>query len=147
MQFLLQYFPDFIDQQVKIFDQENDPSVASRKRVFEFSKPTVEEFDGKFYFLGGPAEIHLLNHEKNEAMDFYSIKLTQDEINELPVDPIYVGTSSSEVYLNDEKKALDQLLKIITKMNSMQDPKFYSFPLGMHQISMFQFWVWWCLIS
>ena len=68
-------------------------------------------------------------------MDFYSTKLTQEEINDLSIDPIYVGSGSPEVYLNDEKKAMELLLKIIAKMNSMQDPKFYSFPLGMHRIS------------
>ena len=106
--------------------------MASRKQVFEFSKPTIEELDGKFYFFAGPAEIHLLNHKKNEAMDFYSIKLTQEEIDDLPVEPLYVGTECSEVFLNDEKKALQLLLKIVANMNLMQDPKFYSFPLGMH---------------
>ena len=40
-------------------------------------------------------------------MDFYSIRLTLDEINELPVEPIFVGTECLEVFLDDEKKELE----------------------------------------
>ena len=80
--------------------------------------------------MAGPAEIHLLNHQKSEDLNFYSKKLTQDEISDLPKEPIYVGSDSPVTFLNDEQESLELLLKIIAKMNSMQDPKFHSFPLA-----------------
>ena len=127
--FLFQYFPDFIDQQLVAFDDENDQNLDPRKKILEFDKPKIKKVDDKFYWVAGPSEIHLLNFYKSEAENFFSKKLSDEEIKELPFDIIYTGPTTTS-YSNDEEEAFKIILKIIDEMNAMQEPEWYSFPLG-----------------
>ena len=124
----MQYFPYYIEQMVQAFDRANDPSTNSRKPIFEVKKPSVHKIMDKFYFIAGQAQVFLLSHKRAEG-EAFAQKLSPDEINDLQMEPIYVGPVTPE-YKTDEKEALELLLKIIAKMNLMQDPEFYSFPLG-----------------
>jgi hypothetical protein len=119
-----------------LFDDANDPDKPKRKPILEFPKPKVEKIDEKYYWVAGPGEVHLLNHEKSEEANFYSMKLSQEEIDELPVTIIYTGLEFA-TYSNDEETALGILLQIIDLMNSMQEAKWQSFPLGKTAINSF----------
>ena len=121
---------------IKKFTEENYTSEA-RKPILEVTKPSVHKISfktpgllavHKFYFISGDTEVYLLNLERGEDKP-YSQKLTVDEISDLPVEPVYVGPQSP-IYSTEEKAAIELLLKIIGKMNVMQDPEFLSFPLG-----------------
>ena len=125
----MQYFPDFIDQQIQKFDETHNPAITTRKNILELSSPSVEKIGDAYYWIAGSAEVHLLNHERNEENKFYARKLSPDEIAQLPVEIVYVGQENL-IFLDDEEKAFTILVSIIEKMNSMQDPKFVSFPLG-----------------
>ena len=57
------------------------------------------------------------------------METSNDEIGKLPVEVIYIGPKAP-TYKTDEKDAIKLLLEIIKNMNLMQDPEFYSFPLG-----------------
>ena len=84
----------------------------------------------KYYWIAGAEEVHLLNHKRSIGdKTKYSKKLSKEEISELPVDLIYLG-SDTTVFINDEEEAFTKLVGIIYKMNLMQDPQFVSFPLG-----------------
>ena len=126
----MQYFPDFIDQQIQKFDETNNPALTTRKNILELSSPSVEKIGDAYYWIAGSEEVHHLNHEKNEENKFYARKLSPDEIADLPVEIVYVGEENLITFLDDEEKAFTNLVSIIEKMNSMQDPKFVSFPLG-----------------
>ena len=56
-------------------------------------------------------------------------KLSQEEMEELSVEIVYVGPRSRE-FLTDEKRALEIITSMIQKVNLMQTSKIYSFPLG-----------------
>ena len=127
--YFIQYFPDYIDQQLKLFDQNNNPVDITRKSILELTKPSIHKIDDDYYWIWGPKEVHHLNHVRSEGPGHYTSKLSEDDILNLPVELVYVGIGVNH-FLDDEKKALDILLQIIMKMNMMQDTKFYSFPLG-----------------
>ena len=129
----MQYFPDFIDQQIQKFDETNNPAITTRKTILELSSPEVEKIGDAYYWIAGSGEVHLLNHERNAENKFYARKLSPDEIADLPVEIVYVGNENF-IFLDDEERAFTILVSIIEKMNSMQDPKFVSFPLG-------KFWI------
>ena len=95
----------------------------------EFHSPRVEKIGEKYYWVVGQSEVHHLNHLKSEEANYYSMKLSKEEIEELPVVIIYTGFDHNS-YSNDEEKAFAILLEIIALMNSMQDPLWHSFPLG-----------------
>ena len=127
---LFQYFPDFIDQQLKIWDEKNRPGDTNRKKILELSSPSIQQIDGKFYWIAGAEEVHLLNHERTVGSGAsYARKLGTEEIAELPIELVYVGPDTIG-FINDEEKAFTNLVGILERMNLMQDPKFVSFPLG-----------------
>ena len=95
----------------------------------EFHSPRVEKIGEKYYWVAGQSEVHHLNHLKSEEANYYSMKLSKEEIEELPVVIIYTGFDQNS-YSNDEEKAFAILLEIIALMNSMQDPLWHSFLLG-----------------
>jgi hypothetical protein len=95
----------------------------------EFHSPRVDKIGEKYYWVAGQSEVHHLNHHKSEEANYYSMKLSKEEIEELPVVIIYTGFDHYS-YSNDEEKAFAILLEIIALMNSMQDPLWHSFPLG-----------------
>lgn len=123
------YFPDFVEQQIKLHDQTSNSADTFRKPRLELQKPSIEKLGDNFYWIAGAEEVHLLNAKRSDSLDFYAHKLTAEELEELPVEVIYVGIEKF-AFLDDEKTALDMLLKIIMKMNLMQSPEFYSFPLA-----------------
>ena len=96
----------------------------------ELRKPSIEKIGEKFYWICSSEEVHLINHERSEDVNFYAHKLTVEELDDLPVEVVYVGTDNFS-FLDDEQAALSILVKIIEKMNMMQAPEFYSFPLGL----------------
>ena len=60
-------------------------------------------------------------------------KLDRQEVDELPVVISWKGPKYC--FETDKKECFELLVKIISDMNSMQNPKFVSFPLGKHFIS------------
>ena len=55
--------------------------------------------------------------------------MSNEEIDELPVEVIYVGHDKPK-FIVDEQKAFEIIVKIIHNMNLMQTSQIYSFPLG-----------------
>ena len=55
-------------------------------------------------------------------------KLSEEDIEELPVRIMYSGPVRE--YSTDEKRCYEVLMDILDKFNLMQNPEFYSFPLG-----------------
>ena len=89
------------------------------KRPFrDYSKPTVEKFNGSYYFF---------------ASDVFDLsrggqKLSQDEVDNLPVRVNYSGAVFE--FDDDEKEAFTILMRIICNGNKMQYRRYVSFPLG-----------------
>ena len=128
-QYQNKYFPDMIEQAVEAWQDANLLSDApKRKPMKEMSKPQIVQIDGSYYFVAGAEEVHMLNHKKTPD-DVFSRKLSKDEIQNLSLEIIWTGSTKYK-YENDEKEAFKLLGEIFEKMNLMQDPKFYSFPLG-----------------
>ena len=111
------------------FDEQNDPDLGPRKKILEFDKPKIKKHDDKYYWVAGPSEIHLLTYYRSEAENYFSKKLSDEEIQELPFDVIYTGQTTKS-YSNDEEEAFKIILSIIDEMNAMQEPEWYSFSLG-----------------
>ena len=99
-----------------------------RKPRRECSKPMVEKVGGKYYFVGGPDQVHLLNHEQKDDEE-YSRRLSEAELSELPVEIVWTGNETKD-FSNQEEEAFSLLVSIIRNMNLMQDTSFHSFPLG-----------------
>ena len=76
----------------------------------EFHSPRVEKIGEKYYWVAGQSEVHHLNHHKSEEANYYSMKLSKEEIEELPVVIIYTGFDHYS-YSNDEEKAFAILLE------------------------------------
>ena len=125
---MFQYFPDFVDQQLKIWDEKNCPAASNRKKILEIVSPSIQIVGDKYYWIAGTEEVHLLDHER-AAGGGYARKLEKEEISQLPVEVVYVGPDSNG-FVDDEEKAFANLVAIIAKMNLMQDQQFVSFPLG-----------------
>ena len=125
---MFQYFPDFVDQQLKIWDEKNSQVDTNRKKIIEIASPSIQMIGNMFYWIAGTEEIHLLYHERT-ADSGYAKKLDREEIDQLPVEVVYVGPDS-HAFVDDEEKAFSNLVGIIARMNLMQDQQFVSFPLG-----------------
>ena len=115
----------FVEQQLEIFQDDATPVENLGKPVLELNRPDVAVIQDKHYWISGQAEVYLLNTENCLAY-----KMTQVEIEELPVDLIYSGQEKTN-FLVDEKRALEIILLILLKVNVMQSSEIYSFPLGL----------------
>ena len=128
------YFPDLVEQAIEEYQniKNGDAGQAGfvRKETREVSKPEIIKLGEKYFFIAGNNNIFHLNHVKAED-DKFARKLTKEEIDDLHVEIIWTG-SEQIMYEDDEKTAFTILCSIIEKMNHMQDPQFYSFPLGRH---------------
>ena len=88
------------------------------KKAVQYFKPTVEEFDEKYYLIS--SDIWLLGG--------VLMMLTPEEAQELPVIICWKGDPCH--FRSNEKETIELLCQIISDMNMMQNPKFVSFPLG-----------------
>ena len=89
------------------------------KKVVQYYKPKVEEFDKKYYLIS--SDVWLLGGGNPQM-------LTEAETQELPVTICWKGEPCH--FQTDEKETIRLLCQIISDMNQMQNPHFYSFPLG-----------------
>ena len=90
----------------------------------------MEKLEGTYYFIAGAKQIHKLNHDyKSDVDEFYSRKLSSEEIETLAVEVVWTGDENKE-YSDNDGEAFDLLVSLIRNMNMMQDPDFHSFPLG-----------------
>ena len=120
-----QLFPDFIEQQLQLFDATNNPSNTTRKPVLELKKASLEVIDQKYYWISGQVDVYRLNNA-----DCFAYKMSELEIDELPVELVYTGQNNPQ-FIVEERRAFQIILQIILKMNKMQpDSKFHGFPLG-----------------
>ena len=124
--FFLQFFGVFIDQQLQLWDESNNPADTPRRPIVEVSRPSIHILDGRYYWISSENDIFLLNGGES-----FACKLPEDEINELPVQVVYVGHDET-TFIVDEHKAFEIIVKIIRCMNLMQTSKIYSFPLGLY---------------
>ena len=100
----------------------------------EIGSPSIQMIGGKYYWIAGAEEVHLLHHNRT-AESGYAQKLERKELDELPVEIVYVGPENQS-FVNDEEKAFGNLVAIIAKMNHMQDKQFVSFPLGKSNLTL-----------
>ena len=114
----------FLDQQLQLFDEANNPSQTPSKRILEVSQPSLQVIEDRHYWISGSRDIFLLNSE-----DSFACKLVEEEIEELPVEVVFVGHDPPN-FIVDEQRAFEIIIKIIHNMNQMQTSKIYSFPLG-----------------
>ena len=107
---------------------EQDPGERDNRRSFDYNKPTLEKFADKFYLI---------------ATDVFDLtdctKLTDEDLRLLPIKINYTGLEIE--YKTDTKEAYKLLLNIIGNFNKMQDPEFYSFPLGEFNFFHFVFYL------
>ena len=122
----MQFFGVFIDQQLQLWDESNNPADTPRRPIVEVSRPSIHILDGRYYWISSENDIFLLNGGES-----FACKLPEDEINELPVQVVYVGHDET-TFIVDEHKAFEIIVKIIRCMNMMQTSKIYSFPLGLY---------------
>ena len=122
---LLQYFGAFIDQHLLQYDQlqQGNQADINNKPVREVRKPSVELIDDKYYWVSGQQYIFLLDHD-----NVLSYKMSEEEVNELTVEIVYVGPESPKS--SNEERVFELLVSMILKMNKMQTSQVYSFPLG-----------------
>ena len=66
---IFQYFPTFIDQQIKKFEEENDSYTRHTKPVKEYCEPTLINLNENYYLVAGREQIYLLNYKKTEDND------------------------------------------------------------------------------
>ena len=83
-----------------------------------YDRPQLDKLGDRYYFI---------------SKDIYDVTdephiLNEDEIELLPLKIIYTGPRIE--FSTDEKQCYKLLIDIIEKFNLMQNPKFYSFPLG-----------------
>ena len=126
------YFQDFIEQRIEDWQEDQDSQEnVERKPMKEFSKPEVLKIGSSYFFIAGTDQIFLLNHEYNKEteLNFFSRKLSEEDIANLDVDIIWTGIKRFD-FCDDEEEAFSLLNLIITKMNLMQEEEVYSFPLG-----------------
>ena len=88
----------------------------------QYDKPTVEKFGEQYVLIS--SDVWLLGGETPRI-------LTPEEVQELPVTICWKGDPLH--FRTDEKETIRLLCQIISDMNTMQNPKFYSFPLGEYQ--------------
>ena len=88
------------------------------KRVVQYHRPTVEEFNGAYFLIS--SETWILGDAPRE--------LTPEEIRELPVTISWKGPECH--FQSDKMECFSLLCQIISDMNLMQNEKFVSFPLG-----------------
>ena len=123
-----QLFGCFIDQYLKLFDEQVNPSTNTAKPVLEILKPSVELIGERRYWISGQHDIFLLNSGNS-----FAYKMTQEEIVNLPVEVIFVGRDNPN-YIVDEKRAFEIIVQIIGKTNQLQPPgNKLSFPLGSYK--------------
>ena len=100
-------------------------SLPSDKRpTRDFSEPSVVKCED--YYLLVASEIYDLRDGSNVTV------LAEEDQSKLPEKFYYKGPPTH--FQVDEKKAFRCLLSIISRMNSLQDSRFYSFPLGKENI-------------
>ena len=92
---------------------------VTAKKTAHYYKPTVEEFDDRFYLIS--SDVWLLGGGEPR-------KLSQDEVEALPI--IFSWRGPGCHFRTDMKECTRLLCEIIRDMNIMQNPKFISFPLG-----------------
>ena len=115
----------FVEQKLEIFEESNNKENNRDVRpLLELTQPDIRVIEDRHFFISGPQNVYLLN-----TGDSFAHKLSMDEIQELPVEIVYTGEQKPD-YLDDEKNALEIIIKIIRKMNMMQTSQIYSFPLG-----------------
>ena len=93
------------------------------KKTHHFYKPTVEQFGENYYLVA--TDIFILGGQTR--------KLTLEETWELPVTVSWKGPHFC--FETDERKCVELLSKIFSDMNTMQNKKFVSFPLGKHSFN------------
>lgn len=100
-------------------DEETKPN-------FEVSSVDIYEIEKTHYFICSESNIFILNQP-----NAYSRKLSNDEIDQLPVKIIWVGNMPDKNFVSDDKKAASALLKIIDNFNKMvPNPSFHGFVMG-----------------
>ena len=118
----------FVEQQLEIFTNrniENIQAVVVGKPVLEVDRPDVRVIQGVYYWISGQADVYLLN-----TNNYLAHKMGKQEIEDLPVEIIFGGVEMTN-FLVDEKRALEIILLILLKFNSMQTSQIFSFPLGL----------------
>ena len=123
-EFFCQFFGVFLDQQLQLFDEANNPSQTPNKTILEVPQASLQVIEERHYWISGSRDIFLLN-----SGDSFASKLSEEEIEELPVEVVFVGHENLN-FIVDEERAFDIIIKIIRNMNQMQTSKIYSFPLG-----------------
>ena len=92
---------------------------ASTKQYRKYSSLAIDKFDNQYYLIG--SDVFNLSAGGK--------KLTDEEVNTLPVIICYLGTDVK--YSDDEREAYTLLLKIISNINKLQvSSDFMSFPFG-----------------
>ena len=84
----------------------------------EFGEPTVKRIGSKLYLIASDV-FDLSNGDKC---------LSNDDLKSFPDRYVYSGLEFR--FKTEEAEAFQIFFSIVAKMNSMQDPDFYSFALG-----------------
>ena len=109
---------NLLQEVMRYQERINSQQDIERRPHKEYDVPTIEKFNGNYYLI---------------ASDIYDLsnngKIIDDEVlSQFPVIPCYVGDRLD--FQDDEYEAYRLLMEIIGNFNKLQDPKFYSFPLG-----------------
>ena len=99
--------------------QDNIAGGRDRRPSIEHSRPTVEKYEGRYYFFC--SDVFDLSNEGR--------KLSADDLEELPIRAIYTGEDFE--FQTDVREAFILLMRIFRIGNLMQDRENYSWLLGM----------------
>ena len=94
-----------------------------RKKSQQFKKPAIIEIEDRFYLVA--SDIFLLGPAV--------VKLSHEEVLELPVTICYSGPVKN--FEADLRSCYSLLSEIFTMYNSLQNPRFVSFPIGRFSVN------------
>ena len=111
------------DEMIMLAEEERGDNWEEPKPSLEVTEIDIHKIEDNYYFVSSENDIFILN-QPNE----YSRKLTNDEINNLPVKVVWVRNVPGKIFVSDDEKAVDACLRIIENFNKMvPDPRFHGF--------------------
>ena len=97
--------------------------VAEDITYLEVKEMDVYQMGDKYYFICGAKDIFLLN-----TNDRYSIKLSENDIEELDFKIVWLGKEVKTQFESDDKKATAAIVTMIEKFTSLvKNKKFHGF--------------------
>ena len=105
---------------------EGDDAAVAAKPCLRAQEIDVYKVNDRYYFICGEKEIFLLNE-----CEQYSVKLSDDEIDALGFEVVWLGGNTKTVFEADDKKAVEAVVDIVVDYTSMvKNKEFHGFSIA-----------------